>query len=90
MDKAKIVIVIEETDKGYTVETNVNGIKLLYPLNQIAINIAADWGIDKAKYFSLLDELWEEQKATTPASSKSQTKISYKGNIHEKLRHVKK
>lgn len=61
MDKTKIVI--EQTDEGYTVETNVNGIKLLYPLNQIAINIATEWGIDKVKYFRLLDEIWEEQKS---------------------------
>lgn len=65
MDKAKIVV--EETDEGYTVETNVNGIKLLYPLNQIAINIATEWGIDKEKYFGLLEEIWEEQKSDYPA-----------------------
>jgi len=65
MDKAKIAI--EQTDEGYTVETNVNGIKLLYPLNQIAINIATEWGIDKEKYFALLDEIWEEQKSDYPA-----------------------
>lgn len=82
MGKAKIVI--EETENGYTVETNVKGMKLLYPLNQIAINIAADWGVDKEKYFGLLDEIWEQQKATIRQKISRKQKYLIRGIYHER------